>query len=209
MEVGTLGEGAAITIYKKMPLASAGLIKSLLKKERAYGIRKPYEYRMVHLSINKSPPPLHSHGHQSGLKTVGNRQSVSRQVAAAAATARLHEAASKGDLEGVKAALAEGADVDAKDKVGRGRRWNIGGLHRVHEDAAGLLPISQADVIDDVTLCAQDGVAALMLANRFTHEEAQSDVVNDYPLCVQDGMAALVLADHFAHEEAQADVVFV
>ena len=40
-----------------------------------------------------------------------------------------------------------------------------------------MTPISQADVVDDVTLCAQDGVAALMLADHFAHEEAQSDVV--------------------------------
>ena len=69
---------------------------------------------------NRFPPPLHPPGYQSGLKTINRHAAAQAAVAAvlAAATAQLHEAASKGDLERVKAAIAAGADVDAKDKVG-------------------------------------------------------------------------------------------
>ena len=80
------------------------------------------------LSVNRFPPPLHPPGYPSGLKTINRHAAAQAAVAAvAAATAQLHEAASKGDLERVKAAIAAGADVDAKDKVGASElgQWDV------------------------------------------------------------------------------------
>ena len=84
---------------------------------------------MAHFFVHTEFPsaPAYPPGHQSGLKTVNSRHAAAQAAVAAAATAQLHEAASKGDLERVKAAIAAGADVDAKDKVGGSEheRWNV------------------------------------------------------------------------------------
>ena len=86
-------------------------------------------------------------------------------MAPSAATVLLNEAMEEGDVWLVEAALASGADKDAKDKVG----LVGGGMGPWDGGSSGVRRVREANEYDvmllKLTPCAQDGYTALMRAS--------------------------------------------
>ena len=83
----------------------------------------------------------------------------------ALATDALHRAAKEGDIDGVEAALAAGADVNVRDSSG----WTVL-MHAVNEGYTLLVgPILEAD--PDLDIRAPDGATALFIAAVHGHDE--------------------------------------
>lgn len=81
------------------------------------------------------------------------RQSAKAKAAKAAALVQLNDAATKGDLERVKAALMAGADVGAQEMVGG--VWVMGYPTRLGGSVISLHNLSfMGSEDDDVVCCA-------------------------------------------------------